>query len=129
MTILLKRDFKAEGIDEKWVTDITEHPTIEGKLYLCTFKDLFSNRIIGYSMSDRMTADLCVNALRYAVGERRPEDTIVHSDRGSQYRSDDFVEALDNSNLRGRWEESELLEITLQLNRFSRCIHRSLSLD
>ena len=80
---LLQRDFTASQLDEKWVTDITEHETLEGKLYLCTFKDLFSNRIVGYSMSDRMKAELCVNALRYSVTARKPDNTIVHSDRQS----------------------------------------------
>jgi putative transposase len=98
---LLQRNFTADNVDEKWVTDITEHPTMEGKLYLCTFKDLFSNRIVGYSMGPRMTADLCVNALDYAVAARKPVNTIAHSDRGSQYSSNEYLARLDEYGLRG----------------------------
>ena len=82
---LVKRDFSADDVNELWLTDITEHWTDEGKLYLCAIKDVFSGRIVGYSISDRMKARLAVNALDNAVFRRR--DTagcIVHSDRGSQ---------------------------------------------
>jgi putative transposase len=90
----LRRDFAASGPDERWVGDITEHPTSEGKLYLCVFKDLWSNRIVGYSMSDRMTAQLAVSALRNAAHLRDPRATIVHTDRGSQFRANSFVSTL-----------------------------------
>ncbi len=61
-----------------------EHPTAQGKLYLCAFKDVYSNRIVGYSMSSRITAQLAVSALRNAVAVRNPAGTlVVHSDRGS----------------------------------------------
>lgn len=81
---LLKRDFSAAAPDTKWVTDITEHPTAEGKLYLCAIKDLYSNRIVGYSMDGRMKASLAVAALAHAVALRSPSGAVVHSDRGSQ---------------------------------------------
>ena len=82
---LVKRQFRAECPDAVWLTDITEHPTGEGKLYLCAIKDVFSNRIVGYSIDDRMTAGLAVSALRSAVARRAPSGTVVvHSDRGSQ---------------------------------------------
>ena len=83
------------------MTDITEHWTGEGKLYLCAIKDVFSNRIVGYSIDDRMTADLAVNALRMAIQRRRPVGTTVHSDRGSQFRSRRFVLALSRAGLVG----------------------------
>ena len=70
-----------------WLTDITEHPTGEGKLYLCAIKDVHSNRIVGYSIDSRMKADLAVRALRNAIALRDPARTSVHSDRGSQFRS------------------------------------------
>ena len=54
----------------------------EGKLYLCSVKDVFSNRIVGYSIDSRETADLAVSALRSAIARRSPEGTIVHADRG-----------------------------------------------
>ncbi len=59
---LVGRDFTAGALDELWFTDITEHPTGEGKLYLCAIKDACSNRIVGYAMTDRMTAQLAVTA-------------------------------------------------------------------
>src|SRR3954466_16187286 len=63
----------------------TEHPTAEGKVYCCAIKDLFSNRIVGYSLEDRMTAQRAVTALPTAVARRRPAGlVVVHSDRGSQ---------------------------------------------
>jgi putative transposase len=99
---LVKRDFTASRPDELWLTDITEHPTAEGKLYLCAVKDVWSNRITGYSMDARMTAQLAVSALNNAVALRSPAGTIVlHSDRGSQFRSAAFVAALDRHGLTG----------------------------
>ncbi len=81
---LLERDFTAETVNSKWLTDITEHPTSEGKLYLCAIKDCASNKIVGYSLDARMTSELAVAALRNAIALRAPDGTIVHSDRGSQ---------------------------------------------
>jgi putative transposase len=81
---LVRRQFTAAGPDQTWLTDITEHPTAEGKLYLCAIKDVYSNRIVGYSMDSRMTAGLAVSALHNAVALRSPAGTVVHSDRGSQ---------------------------------------------
>ena len=81
---LVERTFTADEVDRLWLTDITEHPTAEGKLYLCAIKDACSRRIVGYSMADRMTAQLAVDALANAVLRRRPAATVVHSDRGSQ---------------------------------------------
>lgn len=81
---LVDRRFTADRPNEVWLTDITEHRTDEGKLYLCAIKDLYSNRIVGYSIGSRMKASLAVSALRNAVGQRTPSGTIVHSDRGSQ---------------------------------------------
>jgi putative transposase len=81
---LVLRDFAAERPNELWLTDITEHPTGEGKLYLCAVKDACSKRIVGYSIDERMTSELAVNALRNAVALRGPVQAIMHSDRGSQ---------------------------------------------
>jgi len=92
---LVERRFKADRPDRLWLTDLTEHPTSEGKLYLCAVKDACSNRIVDYSMADRMTSQLAVDALTNAVALRRPTvGTVVHSDRGSQFRSHAFVRAL-----------------------------------
>ena len=98
---LVQRQFTAPAPNRLWLTDITEHPTGEGKLYLCAVKDACSTRIVGYSIAERMTADLAVNALRNAVTLRRPADTVVHSDRGSQFRSHAYVRALRDAGLRG----------------------------
>ncbi|WP_229565184.1 IS3 family transposase [Kocuria rhizophila] len=99
---LVKRDFSAEDTNELWLTDITEHWTEEGKLYLCAIKDVFSGRIVGYSISDRMKAHLAVNALDNAISRRRDAaGCIVHSDRGSQFRSRKFVHALNRHHLVG----------------------------
>ena len=89
---LVARKFTADGPDRLWLTDITEHPTAEGKLYLCAIKDVYSNRITGYSMDSRMTAQLAVAALHNAIALRSPAGTVVlHSGRGSQFRSAAFV--------------------------------------
>ncbi|MDN6738428.1 IS3 family transposase [Corynebacterium casei] len=99
---LVKRDFTADDVNELWLTDITEHPTDEGKLYLCAIKDVFSGRIVGYSMDSRMKARLAVNALESAISRRRDAaGCIVHSDRGSQFRSRKFVHALTRHHLIG----------------------------
>jgi putative transposase len=99
---LVGRKFTAAGPDRVWLTDITEHPTAEGKLYLCAIKDVYSTRIVGYSMDSRMTASLAVSALRNAIALRSPAGTaVVHSDRGSQFRSAAFVRTLRNHGLAG----------------------------
>jgi putative transposase len=99
---LVARQFTAPARNRVWLTDITEHPTSEGKLYLCAFKDLYSNRIVGYSMSSRMTAQLAVSGLRNAIALRNPAGTlVVHSDRGSQFRSHAYVRTLKTHGLTG----------------------------
>jgi putative transposase len=98
---LVERDFSASSPNELWLTDITEHRTTEGKLYCCVVKDVFSNRIVGYSTDRRMTAQLALGALHHAVGLRGPGATVVHSDRGSQFRSHAYVRALKLFGLRG----------------------------
>ncbi|MFW0775263.1 IS3 family transposase [Paenarthrobacter nitroguajacolicus] len=98
---LVERDFTAVAPNELWLTDITEHPTAEGKLYLCAVKDVYSGRIVGYSMDSRMKSSLAVAALENAVPARNPAGTVVHSDRGSQFRSRRFVESLRHHGLTG----------------------------
>ena len=94
-------DFTAAAPNLLWLTDITEHPTAQGKLYLCAVKDACSKRIVGYSISDRMTAQLAVNALRNALALRGQVEAIVHSDRGSQFRSHAYCRELRHAQLRG----------------------------
>ncbi len=88
----LKRQFKAKHPDQAWVGDITYVATDEGWLYLAaTCIDLFSRKVVGWSMSSRMTADIVVDAFRMATfRQKRKAPRIMHSDRGSQYASDAF---------------------------------------
>ena len=99
---LVKRDFTAAGPNRLWLTDITEHPTAEGKLYLCTIQDVWSKRIVGYSIGARMTASLAERALTNAITVRDIDSNpIVHSDRGGQFRSRRFTRVIDLHELRG----------------------------
>ena len=92
---LVRRVFTADGPNELWLTDLTEHRTDEGKLYLCAIKDVFSNRIVGYSIDSRMKARLAVAALDNAVARRgEVAGCILHSDRGSQFRARKLHRAL-----------------------------------
>ncbi len=79
-----RHDFSATAPNQKWLTDISEHPTSEGKLYLCAIKDCYSNKIVGYSIDSRMKSSLVVCAIRNAIMIRMPDGTILHSDRGTQ---------------------------------------------
>ncbi len=102
----MKRNFTTDAPNRLWLTDITEHWTGEGKLYLCAVKDVYSNRIIGYSIDSRMKSRLAVAAINNAVGMRRAagQDVagcIVHSDRGSQFRSRKAQRALNRHRLVG----------------------------
>ncbi|MCT1734832.1 IS3 family transposase [Kocuria marina] len=99
---LVERDFTAGAPNELWLTDLTEHRTDEGKLYLCAIKDVYSNRIVGYSIDSRMKASLAVTALRSAVARRGTvTGCVVHSDRGSQFRARKFVHELTHHGLVG----------------------------
>ncbi len=94
-------DFTADAPNQKWLTDITEHPTGEGKLYLCAVKDCYSNKIVGYSIDSRMKSSLAASAIRNAIALRSPQGTICHSDRGSQFRSKKVMRLLKNNGLLG----------------------------
>jgi len=88
----LQRQFDQAAADQVWVTDITYIRTWEGWLYLAVVIDLFSRRVVGWSMQRRIDRSLPVNALLMAVRRRRPKSTVlVHSDQGSQYGSDDWL--------------------------------------
>ncbi len=88
---LVRREFGSKAPNQLWFADITEHHTTKGKLYLCAIKDAFSGRIVGYSIDLRMKAALAVASLNNAIALRRPIGSIVHSGRGSQFRSGKFV--------------------------------------
>jgi len=88
---LLDQNFTAAATNERWASDITFIWTGQGWLYLAVVMDLYSRRIIGWSMSRHISRHIVVSALNMALGQRHPgEQLIHHSDRGSQYLSDDF---------------------------------------
>ncbi len=92
---LVQREFVAAAANELWLSDITEHWTGEGKLYLCAVKDVFSNRIVGYSIDAHITSALAVTALNNAVLRRgNVAGCVLHTDRGSQFRSQKLQRAL-----------------------------------
>ena len=85
---LVKRQFARGGCDQLWVTDITEHPTREGKLYCAVVLDACSRRVVGWSIDATPTAALVTNALGMAIESRRPAaGTLIHSDQGVQFTS------------------------------------------
>ena len=87
----LAQDFSAAAPNQKWVSDFTYIPTLEGWLYLAVVLDLFSRRVVGWAMSKRMDTALVVSALRMALlGRRPPAGLLHHSDQGSQYTSLDY---------------------------------------
>lgn len=91
----LDRDFTATGPNQKWAADITYIHTDEGFLYLAGVVDLFSRKIVGWSIKDTLHTDLCVEALEMALADRRPEHPILHhSDRGCQYAGTQYQDKL-----------------------------------
>ncbi len=92
---LLQQDFTAVAPNQRWAADITYISTAQGWLYLAVVMDLYSRRIVGWSMSRWMSRHLVVDALRMALAARRPGGPLIHhSDRGGQYTSDDFRDEL-----------------------------------
>ena len=97
---LLDQNFSANDANQRWASDITFIWTGQGWLYLAVVMDLYSRRIIGWSMSRRINRHLATNALRMALGQRQPEGELIHhSDRGVQYLSDDFQDLLKANNI------------------------------
>ena len=85
ITDLVKRQFTADGPNRLWVTDITEHPTREGKVYCCVVIDVFSRRVVGWAIDTAQRTDLAANALGMAIDSRRPSwGAIVHGHHGTQ---------------------------------------------
>jgi putative transposase len=88
VTDLVKRQFTADGPNRLWVTDITEHPTREGKVYCCVVIDVFSRRVVGWAIDTAQRSDLATNALGMAIDSRRPSPgAIIHGDHGTQFTS------------------------------------------
>jgi transposase InsO family protein len=99
---VIRHEFTADAPNQLWLADITEHRTGQGKLYLCAIKDAYSNRIVGYSIDSRMKSRIAVNALNNAVARRgHVAGCVLHTDRGSQFRSRKLVHALARHNMVG----------------------------
>ena len=97
---ILERDFRVEGMNRVWLTDITYIPTEEGWLYLGVVLDLHSRRVVGWSAGDRQDRRLTLGALEMALGLRRPAAGLIHhSDRGGQYACWDYQKLLSSSGL------------------------------
>lgn len=114
---ILKRDFAAERPDQKWLTDITYIPTREGWLYLAAVLDLFGRRIVGWAMSERITADLTTKALKMAIRQRLPSAGLIHhSDQGSQYTDGAYQSLLSDHGIQasmngvGTWYDNAPME-------------------
>ena len=99
---LVRRDFTAEQPDRLWVTDITQHRAGDGWVYCAVVVDVFSRRVVGWSIADHLRAELVVDALDMARWRRRPDPgTVIHSDRGAQYTSWLFGQRLRSAGLLG----------------------------
>lgn len=99
-TDLVNRDFTRNGPNQLWMTDLTEHPTREGKVYCCVVLDAWSRRIVGWSIDRRPTAAMVNAALGMAVEQRRPtKGMVLHSDHGSQYTSWTFSQRIRDAGL------------------------------
>ncbi len=98
---VVRHEFVADGPNKVWLWDISEHPTREGKLYICAIKDVFSNKIVGYSIDSRMKSSLARAAMRNAIALRSPVATVCHSDRGGQFRAKKTQRLLANNDLVG----------------------------
>lgn len=97
---LVKRDFARSQPDQLWVTDITEHPTREGKVYCAVVLDVFSRKVVGWSIDSLPATTLVTNALGMAIQARRPTGpTVIHSDQGTQFTSWAFTQRARDSGL------------------------------
>jgi transposase InsO family protein len=92
---LLRQNFTTDGVNRAWVSDFTYIPTDEGWLYLCSVLDLYSRRVVGWAASQTIDRYLALSALENAVANRKPQSSFIfHSDRGCQYASSDFRNAV-----------------------------------
>ena len=98
---ILSQDFKANAPNRKWVADITYLPTLTGWVYLAVVIDLFSRKVVGWEMSNRLTTPLVTGALKSAIETRRPgtKKLLHHSDRGCQYTSEAFQNIMRTTNI------------------------------
>lgn len=97
---LLERDFSAPKPERKWVTDITEIATVEGKLFLCVVLDLYSKLVVGWSTHHHLDRQMATRAVEMAIWQRQGGwSVILHSDRGSQFTSADYQRFLARNTL------------------------------
>ena len=96
---LVDRNFTRTGPDQLWVTDITEHRTREGKVYCAVVLDVFSRRVVGWSIDSSPTSSLATSALGMAINNRNPDGTVIHSDHGTQFTSWAFTHRARDSGL------------------------------
>jgi putative transposase len=132
---LLQGDFEAQHPDQKWLADITYIATQEGWLYLATILDLYTRRIVGWAMSDRMTSDLTLAALKMALQQRQPAAGLIHhSDQGSQYTDQAYQALLKDQGIRasmngvGRWYDNAPMESffgTLKSELVHHCVYQT----
>jgi putative transposase len=97
---LVERDFNAGGPDRLWVADITYVPTWQGFLYLAVVLDVWSRRIVGWSMKQHLRTELVLEALEMAIHQRRPDGVVHHSDQGCQYTSIAFGRRCEKAGIR-----------------------------
>ena len=128
----LARQFDVATPDKAWVTDITYIRTLEGFVYLAVVIDLYSRRVVGWSMRSRQTTDLVLQALLMAVWRRKPKNTVlVHSDQGSQFTSMDWASFLKAHNLehlmsrRGNCHDNAVVESFFNLLKRERIRRRT----
>lgn len=119
---IVARNFHVAVQDQVWVTDITYIRTYEGWAYLAVVIDLFSRRVVGWSMQSRMTTDIVLQALMMAVWRRKPQTKVtIHSDQGSQFTSGEWLSFLKQHNLeasmsrRGNCYDNAVAESFFQL--------------
>ena len=132
---LLERDFTAEQPDQKWLADITYIPTLEGWLYLAAVLDLYTRRIVGWAMAERMTSALTINALEMALQQRKPAAGLIHhSDQGSQYTDQKYQALLEAHGIQasmngvGSWYDNAPMESffgTLKSERVHHCSYQT----
>jgi len=127
----LNQDFAAEEKNRKWVTDVTYIPTHEGWLYLAVVIDLFSRRVVGWSMDSQLEKNLTIQALTMALQDRRPASGLVHhSDRGSHYANHYYRLALEANQIlssmsrRGNCWDNAVAESFFKTLKVERVYHR-----
>ena len=130
---LLKRNFVAQRPDQKWLSDISYIPTQEGWLYLAAVLDMYTRRIVGWAMAERMTSALTIRALKMAIQLRKPAPGLIcHSDQGSQYTDQKYQALLKAHGFRpsmngvGTWYDNAPMESffgTLKSERVHHCTY------